>query len=432
MKTIGLVNHGCAKNLVDSELMLGMLTEAGYKITLDDNADIVIVNTCAFIHDAETESVRSILEMANSGKKIIVTGCLPQKHDKDLAKAIPEVSAFLGTSEYAKIVDVVKSLDGEEAISSIDKDPHYIYPEFVERQQITIGASSYLKIAEGCDYRCGYCIIPKLRGPYISRPVENIIKEAKALVKKGVSEIVLIAQDTTNYGRDLYGKASLPRLLRELNQIDDLEWIRVMYAYPSMMSDDLIDAFAKLDKVVKYVDIPLQHSHPDVLKAMQRPAFNYLDMLKKMRDRIDGVAIRSTFIVGYPTETDEHFEHLYDFIEQARFDKMGVFEYSKEKNTLSYKQTPHVKAFVKKKRKDLLMRLQQGISLDINKSLLGQKIPSIVETIDEKGVITARTYRDAPEIDGLIYVNSADMYLPGDIIMPEVTDFNEYDLFGRC
>ncbi|MDD3419023.1 MAG: 30S ribosomal protein S12 methylthiotransferase RimO [Candidatus Gastranaerophilales bacterium] len=432
MKTIGLINHGCAKNLVDSELMLGMLTEAGYKITLDDNADIVIINTCAFIHDAETESVRSILEMAHSGKKIIVTGCLPQKHDKDLAKAIPEVAAFLGTSEYSKIVDVVKSLDGEEIISSIDKDPHYIYPEFVERQQITIGASSYLKIAEGCDYRCGYCIIPKLRGPYISRPVENIIKEAKSLVKKGVSEIVLIAQDTTNYGRDLYKNAALPKLLRELNQIDDLEWIRVMYAYPSMMSDDLIDAFAKLEKVVKYVDIPLQHSHPDILKAMQRPAFNYLDMLKKMRDRIEGVSIRSTFIVGYPSETDEHFEHLYDFIGQARFDKMGVFEYSKEKNTLSYKQKPHVKAAVKKKRKDLLMRLQQGISLDINKSLLGQKIPSIVETIDEKGVITARTYRDAPEIDGVIYVNSADMYLPGDIIMPEVTDFNEYDLFGKC
>jgi ribosomal protein S12 methylthiotransferase len=430
MKTIGLINHGCAKNLVDSELMLGMLIDAGYKITLDDNADIVIVNTCSFIHDAETESVRSILEMAESGKKIIVTGCLPQKHDKDLAAAIPEVSAFLGTSEYAKIVDVVKSLETGQPLSYIDKAPKYIYPESVERQQITIGASSYLKIAEGCDYSCGYCIIPKLRGPYISRPVENIVKEAKSLAQKGVSEIVLIAQDTTNYGKDLYGKASLPKLLAELNKIDDVEWIRVMYAYPSLMNDDLIDAFAKLDKVVKYIDIPLQHSHPDVLKAMQRPAFSYLDMLKKMRDKIEGVAIRSTFIVGYPTETDEHFEHLYDFMEKARFDKMGVFEYSKEKNTLSYKQKPHVKAAVKKKRKDLLMRLQQGISYDINKSFIGQNIPSIVETIDDKGLVTARTYRDAPEIDGVIYVQTDKCYLPGDIISPKVVNANEYDLFG--
>lgn len=431
MKTIGLINHGCAKNLIDSELMLGMLTAAGYKITLDDNADIVIVNTCSFIHDAETESVRSILEMAAQGKKIVVTGCLPQKHDKDLAKAIPEVSAFLGTSDYGKIVDVIKSIEGEEVISHIDKAPRYIYPESVERQQITMGASSYIKIAEGCDYKCGYCIIPKLRGPYISRPVENIVKEAKSLAKKGVSEIVLIAQDTTNYGKDIYGGASLPKLLAELNQINDIEWIRVMYAYPSLMNDELIDAFAKLDKVVKYIDIPLQHSHSDVLKAMQRPAFNYLDLIKKMRDKIEGVALRSTFIVGYPSETQEQFEHLYDFIEQARFDKMGVFEYSKEKDTLSYSQKPHIRADVKRRRKDALMKLQQGISLEINKSLIGQKIPSIVETVGADGEITARTYRDAPEIDGLIYVNAKEHYVPGDILLPKVTDANEYDLFGE-
>ena len=431
MKTIGLINHGCAKNLIDSELMLGMLTAAGYKITLDDNADIVIVNTCSFIHDAESESVQSILEMVHQGKKIVVTGCLPQKHAKDLAKAMPEVSAFLGTSDYGKIVDVIKGLEGEKVISHIASDPHYIYPESVERQQITMGASSYIKIAEGCDYRCGYCIIPRLRGPYISRPIENIVKEAKSLAKKGVSEIVLIAQDTTNYGKDIYAKPSLRKLLAELNQIDDIEWIRVMYAYPSLMNDDLIDAFAKLDKVVKYIDIPLQHSHPDILKAMQRPAFNYLDLIKKMRDKIEDVALRSTFIVGYPSETQEQFEHLYDFISQARFDKMGVFEYSKEKNTLSCSQKPHIRADVKRKRKDALMRLQQQISLEINQSLIGQKIPSVVETVDGKGEITARTYRDAPEIDGLIYVNTKDHYIPGDIILPKVVEANEYDLFGK-
>lgn len=431
MKTIGLINHGCAKNLIDSELMLGMLTSAGYKITLDDNADIVIINTCSFIHDAEAESVQSILEMINLGKKIIVTGCLPQKHNKELAKAIPEVSAFLGTSDYAKIVEVVKELDEEKVISYINQAPHCIYPENVERQQITMGASSYIKIAEGCDYRCGYCIIPKLRGPYISRPIENIVKEAKALAKKGVSEIVLIAQDTTNYGKDIYAKPSLPKLLEALNQVEGIEWIRVMYAYPSLMNDDLINAFAKLDKVVKYIDIPLQHSHPDVLKAMQRPAFSYLDLIKKMRDKIEGVAIRSTFIVGYPSETKEQFEHLYDFIEQARFDKMGVFEYSKEKHTISYSQKPHIRADVKRRRKDILMQLQQNISLEINQSLVGQKISSIVETVDSKGEITARTYRDAPEVDGLIYVKTKELYLPGDIIAPNVVDANEYDLFGQ-
>lgn len=432
MKTIGLINHGCAKNLIDSELMLGMLSAASYKITLDDNADIIIINTCSFIHDAETESVRSILEMAHSGKKIIVTGCLPQKHPKDLKEALPEVSAFLGTSDYNKIVDVVKSIENNDEVTDhINENPYYAYPEGVERQQITLGASSYLKIAEGCDYKCGYCIIPKLRGPYVSRPVENIIKEAKSLAQKGVSEIVLIAQDTTNYGKDLYQKPSLPHLLNELNKIDEIEWIRVMYAYPSLMNDELINAFAKNDKVVKYIDIPLQHSHPEVLKAMQRPAFSYIDLINKLRDKIEGVALRSTFIVGYPTETDEQFEHLYNFIEESRFDKMGVFEYSKEKNTISYKQKPHVKAATKHKRKDLLMRLQQEISLGINESLIGQKIPSIVETLDEKGIITARTYRDAPEIDGVIYVNTDKTFLPGDIIEPKVLSVNEYDLFGE-
>lgn len=431
MKTIGLINHGCAKNLIDSELMLGMLTCAGYKITLDDNADIIIINTCSFIHDAETESVRSILEMAHQGKKIIVTGCLPQKHEKDLKKALPEVSAFLGTSDYGKIVEVVKNLEKKESSDDfINKNPYSVYPENVERQQITIGASSYIKIAEGCDYRCGYCIIPKLRGPYVSRPIENIVKEAQNLAKKGVSEIVLIAQDTTNYGKDIYPKPSLPKLLEELNKIDDIRWIRVMYAYPSLMNDDLIGAFAKLDKVVKYIDIPLQHSHPEMLKAMQRPTLNHLDLIKKLRDRIEGVSLRSTFIVGYPGETDEHFEHLYNFIEQARFDKMGVFEYSKEKNTLSYKQKPHIKASVKKKRKDTLMKLQQKISLEINQSLVGKKISSIVETIDEKGLITARTYKDAPEIDGVIYIETQKNYLPGDIIEPKILSASEYDLFG--
>lgn len=432
MTVIGLINHGCAKNLIDSELMLGMLADAGYETTLDDTqADIVIINTCSFIHDAEEESVRSIVETIDSGKKVIVTGCLPQKHKQELIDELPEVVAFLGTSDIKKIIEAIQKVDEENVVTHISESPKYIYPESVERQQITVGASTYIKIAEGCDYRCGYCIIPALRGPYISRPIENILNEAKSLVKKGVSEIILIAQDTTNYGKDLANDTNLVKLLQKLNEIEGLGWIRVMYAYPSLMSDELIKAFATLDKVVKYIDVPLQHSHPKLLKSMRRPAFDYMDMINKLRDEIEGVAIRSTFIVGYPGETQEQFEHLYDFIKKARFDKMGVFEYSKEKNTLSYEQSPHIEDAVKLQRKDALMQLQQGISLDINQSLIGKAIPSIVETINEEGVMVARTYRDAPDIDGLIYIESEDLFMPGDIINPVVKNADEYDLFGE-
>ena len=258
-KKIALINHGCAKNLVDSELMLGLLAEKGYEITLDDNeADIVIVNTCSFIHDAEQESVQSILQMTNSGKKVIVTGCLPQKHKDDLKEAIPEICAMIGTSDLKEIVPIVERVINQhedEYISKISEQPEYIYPESVKRQQITIGASSYIKIADGCNYHCGYCIIPQLRGAYHSRSIENIIEEAKNLVQKGVTEIDLIAQDTTSYGIDIYGKPSLAKLLEELNKIDGLGWIRIMYAYPSQLNDDLISAIAKLDKVVKYIDM---------------------------------------------------------------------------------------------------------------------------------------------------------------------------------
>lgn len=429
---IGIINHGCAKNLIDSELMLGMLAKEGYELTLGDDAPIIIINTCSFIHDAEKESVRSILEMIEQNKKVIVTGCLPQKHQEDLIEALPEVVAFLGTTDCSKIVDVIKKLDKtKNVIKEISTNPCYTYPEDIERQQITIGASSYIKIAEGCNYKCGYCIIPQLRGKYVSRPIENIIKEAKNLVKKGVSEVILIAQDTTYYGMDIYKKPSLASLIKELNKIEDLNWLRIMYAYPSMMTDELLDTIAQSEKVVKYIDIPLQHSHPEMLKAMQRPIFDYKSLINKIRDKIPDITLRSTFIVGYPTETEEHFEHLYNFIEETKFDRMGVFEYSKEKNTLSYSQKPHIKASIKKQRKKQLMALQQKISYNINQSFIGQKIPSIVETIDHKGIITARTYRDAPDIDGVIYIKTKDFFAPGDIITPKVIKANEYDLFGE-
>lgn len=434
MTKVALINHGCSKNLVDSELMLGMLADEGIEITLDESkADIVIVNTCSFIHDAEKESVQSILQMVNENKKVIITGCLPQKHKEELKEAIPEAIAMLGTTDIKKIVDVVKKIDNQEEnfIYEIAEKPLYIYPENVERQQITIGSSSYIKIADGCNYRCGYCIIPQLRGEYRSRDIEHIVNEAKHLGQKGVAEIVLIAQDSTSYGIDIYGKPSLARLLRELNKVEEIDWIRVMYTYPSMIDDDLIDAFAECNKVVKYIDMPLQHSHPEILRAMRRPVMDYEALISKIRNKIPDVAIRTTFIVGYPGETDECFEDLYEFVKKMRFDRMGVFEFSKERNTVAYGLPHQVYAKVKKQRKNRLMRLQQKISKEINETFIGKKLPCLIEAITQEQTVIARSYRDAPEIDGLVYIETDKELIPGDIDNIEITCADDYDLYGR-
>lgn len=430
---ISLINHGCAKNLVDAELMLGMLAKKGYTITLDEtDADIVIVNTCSFIHDAEKESVQSILQMIDEGKKVIVTGCLSQKHDKDLKDAIPELAGMIGTSNLKDVVKIVDDIaKGKEYESIIDKDPKYIYPEDIERQQITVGASSYLKIGEGCNYQCGYCIIPKLRGKYISRPIENIVKEANELVNKGVTEIILIAQDTSSYGIDLYGKQALPELLEELNKIENLSWIRIMYAYPTQMTDELIDTIARLDKVVKYVDIPLQHSHPRVLESMRRPVMDYRKLVAKIRERIPNVSVRTSLIVGYPGETEEEFEDLYQFVKDVKFDRMGAFEYSREKGTYSDKLKGHLSEKVKRERRDRLMKLQQQISLENNEKYIGSTIKCIVEGYTDDGIVILRSEHDAPEIDGVVYAKSNEPVVPGDIEEVKITRADEYDLFGE-
>lgn len=432
MKKIALVSHGCAKNLVDSELMLGLLSENGYGITLDEkDADIVIINTCSFIHDAEKESVDSILEMINDGKKVIIAGCLAQKHGEELKKAIPEISALVGTTDFTKIIDVIKAIeDGKEYIEEVSNQPKYIYPENIKRQQITVGSSSYIKIADGCNYRCGYCIIPYLRGDYHSRKMEDIIAEANELVKKGVTEIILIAQDTTGYGVDLYKKPMLPELLRELNKIENLGWIRIMYAYPTQMTDELLDAIAECDKVVKYVDIPLQHSHPDMLKRMNRPSFDYVPMIENIRKRVPNVAIRTAFIVGYPGETEEEFEHLYNFVKEMKFNKMGVFEYSREKGTPSYSMKPQISKKIMKERYNKLMELQQGISKEINEGFIGKTIPCIIESFTDDGYVIARSQNDAPEVDGLVYIKTDEQLVPGDIEDVKIIDCDEYDLIG--
>lgn len=432
MKKIALVSHGCAKNLVDSELMLGLLSENGYGITLDEkDADIVIINTCSFIHDAEKESVDSILEMINDGKKVIIAGCLAQKHGEELKKAIPEISALVGTTDFTKIINVIKAIeDGKEYIEEVSNQPEYIYPENIKRQQITVGSSSYIKIADGCNYRCGYCIIPYLRGDYHSRKMEDIIAEANELANKGVTEIILIAQDTTGYGVDLYKKPMLPELLRELNKIENLGWIRIMYAYPTQMTDELLDAIAECDKVVKYVDIPLQHSHPDMLKRMNRPSFDYVPMIKNIRKRVPNVAIRTAFIVGYPGETEEEFEHLYNFVKEMKFNKMGVFEYSREKGTPSYSMKPQISKKIMKERYNKLMELQQGISKEINEGFIGKTIPCIIESFTDDGYVMARSQNDAPEVDGLVYIKTDEQLVPGDIEDVKIIDCDEYDLIG--
>lgn len=431
MKKIALISHGCAKNLVDSELILGILNQNGYEITLNENeTDTVIVNTCSFICDAEKESIRSILEMVEAGKKVIVTGCLAQKHAQELKDAISEIKAVVGTTDFVKIAEVLKNLDNG-FVNEVSENPNFIYPEDVERQQITMGASSYIKIADGCNYRCGYCVIPYLRGNYNSRRMEDIISEAKNMVKKGVTEIILVAQDTTGYGIDIYKKPMLSELLKELNKIEGLGWIRVMYAYPTQMKDELLQTINDCEKVVKYVDIPLQHSHPEMLKLMARPSFDYRPMIENIRKQIKDVSIRTAFVVGYPGETEEHFEHLCQFVRDMKFDRMGVFTYSREKGTPSYSMKPLVPKRVAKARWKKLMEIQQEISRERNQKFVGKLLPCIIECYSDEGEIIARTQYDAPEIDGVVNIKTDKIVVPGDIEMVRITGATEYDLIGE-
>ncbi len=424
-----MVSLGCPKNLVDSENLLGLLHRDGHEITLnEEDADIIIVNTCSFIKDAEKESVRAILSLTGRGKKVVVAGCLPQKYREELKEAMPEVFAFAGTGDLSKIRDIIRGGSTFE----VENSPRHRHIEDIKRFHISMGSGAYIKIGEGCDYACSFCVIPSLRGNYTSRAMESIVREAKELGKEGVNEIILIAQDTAGYGKDIYSKPSLAALLEKLNDIDEISWIRVMYFYPSPVNDGLLDTIARLEKVVKYVDIPLQHSHPDILRLMNRPGIDNGGLIEKIRDKIPGVSVRTVFITGFPGETEEHFEHLYNFIEKHRFDKLGIFEYSTEESTPSGKLKPRASAGVKRRRRRMLMQLQQGISRQINESLIGKTIPSIIETVSEKQVI-ARTYRDAPEVDGLVYINTDKTGAgpePGEIVNVEITGAAEYDLEG--
>ena len=428
-ETIGILQFGCAKNLVDMELMLGLLVKNGYKYSLDiedDSINTFIVNTCSFIYDAEAESVKAIMDLIARKKRVILTGCLVQKHKEDLPKLLPEIKNYIGVCEYDKIID---ALENKEYIN-ISETPEYCYREDIKREQITVGSSSYIKIAEGCFYNCGYCVIPKLRGSYKSRKIENIIEEAKNLANKGVSEIILIAQDTTSYGLDLYKKPMLAELLKELNKIENLGWIRVMYAYPTNFDDELMDAINSLDKVVKYVDIPLQHSNIEVLKRMKRPAIDYRKFISKLRKKIKNVSIRTTFITGYPGETEEEYQDLYNFVRDMKFDRVGVFAYSREKNTYAYNLKPQIRKNIKIKRRNQLMKLQKQISLENNKKYVGKSVPCIIEQIGSDGTIIARSFKDAPEVDGLVYIKTKEYINPGDILDVKINKVTSYDMYG--
>ena len=432
MKTkekIGILQFGCAKNLIDMELMLGLLVKNGYTYSLDvdDNSiNTFIVNTCSFILDAETESVKAILDLVSRKKRVILTGCLVQKHKDELPKLLPEIKNFIGVCEYDKIIEAIENPN----YVNISQKPDYCYREDIKREQITIGSSSYIKIADGCFYNCGYCIIPKLRGSYKSRKIENIVSEAKELVNKGVSEIILIAQDTTSYGLDLYKKPMLTVLLKKLNKIENLNWIRIMYAYPANFDEELMKAINSLEKVVKYIDIPLQHSNIEVLKRMKRPSMDYREFIQKIRKNIKNVAIRTTFITGYPGETEEEYEDLYNFIKDTKFDKVGVVADSREKNTYAYDLKPQIRKNIKIKRKNALMELQKQISLEINKKYIGKYVPCIIEQIRSDNIIVARSYKDAPDVDGLVYIKTSEFLAPGDIIDVKIVKVSSYDMFG--
>lgn len=422
---IGVVSLGCPKNLVDSETMLGLIHEENYEITNDPSeAEIIIVNTCGFIESAKEESINTILQMAEykksgSCKYIIVTGCLSQRYAEELFNELPEADAIAGVEVYDEIGSIIKRvMNGERFIMLERSKPDVIYTSketFLPRILTTPSYTAYLKIAEGCDNCCSYCAIPKIRGPYRSKPMEQVLKEAKALANNGVKELIVVAQDTTRYGEDLPGgKLLLADLLKELNKIESLKWIRVMYCYPNNFTDELIETFASLDKVCKYVDLPLQHASNRLLASMNRydTREEVETLLAKLRKRIPGIVIRTTFIVGFPGETDADFEELKEFVEQQRFENAGVFAYSQEEGTVAGAMPNQIPDEIKQERYHELMALQAQISEEIHKDTEGQTLEVLVEGIEEdgSGLHYGRSYREAPDIDGLVFIEN-----PGDI-----------------
>lgn len=443
---IGVVSLGCPKNLVDSETMLGLIHEENYEITNDPSeAEIIIVNTCGFIESAKEESINTILQMAEykksgSCKYIIVTGCLSQRYAEELFNELPEADAIAGVEVYDEIGSIIKRVMNSERFIMLERSkPDVIYTSketFLPRILTTPSYTAYLKIAEGCDNCCSYCAIPKIRGPYRSKPMEQVLKEAKALADNGVKELIVVAQDTTRYGEDLPGgKLLLADLLKELNKIESLKWIRVMYCYPNNFTDELIETFASLDKVCKYVDLPLQHASNRLLASMNRydTREEVETLLAKLRKRIPGIVIRTTFIVGFPGETDADFEELKEFVEQQRFENAGVFAYSQEEGTVAGAMPNQIPDEIKQERYHELMALQAQISEEIHKDTEGQTLEVLVEGIEEdgSGLHYGRSYREAPDIDGLVFIENPGDIKPGCFIKVNILQGFTYESVGE-
>ena len=433
------ISLGCDKNLVDSGVMLGLLDSRGYQIVDDETiADVIVVNTCCFIHDAKEESIQTILEMAEYKKTgrlkaLVVTGCLAQRYQQEIIDEIPEVDAVLGTASYDKIAEAIdEALDGhtEMYLEDIDR-----LPQVSSKRLVTTGGHyAYLKIAEGCDKHCTYCIIPKVRGNYRSVPMEQLLKEAKELAEGGVKELILVAQETTVYGQDIYGEKSLHRLLRELCKIDGIQWIRLLYCYPEEIDANLIRVMKEEPKICHYLDLPIQHASDAILKKMGRRTSKaqLVDTIRTLREEIPDITLRTTLITGFPGETEEQHQELVEFVDEMEFDRLGVFTYSPEENTPAAEMPDQIPEEVKEDRQAELMELQQEIAFDLAEDMIDREVLVMIEgKVADENAYVGRTYRDAPNVDGLIFINTDEELMSGDFAKVKVTGAMEYDLIGE-
>lgn len=433
------ISLGCDKNLVDSEVMLGLLDKKGYKIVDEESeADVIVINTCCFINDAKEESVQTILEMAEYKKEgrlkaLIVTGCLAQRYQQEILDEIPEVDAVLGTTSYDKITEAVEeALAGNGHVEVTDINA---LPLVDEKRLVTTGGHfAYLKIAEGCDKHCTYCIIPKLRGNYRSVPMERLIKEAEDLAEQGVKELILVAQETTVYGQDIYGEKSLHKLLKELCKISGIRWIRILYCYPEEIDDNLIQVIKEESKICHYLDLPIQHASDEILKRMGRRTSKkqLVEIIGKLRSEIPDIALRTTLITGFPGESEANHEELMEFVDEMEFDRLGVFTYSPEEDTPAVDMPEQIEESVKEDRQAELMELQQDIAFDKAEDMVGSEVLMMVEgKVADENVYVGRTYKDAPNVDGLIFVHTDAELITGDFAKVKVTGALEYDLIGE-
>lgn len=433
---VKIVTLGCAKNEVDSEEIAGVLQGAGFDVDgASRRTDVTVINTCGFLEAAKEESLQAIRDAVRDKKagktgKVIVAGCLAQRLGAELEQLAPGADSYIGVGQMGRFDAIVReTLGSSEARIEVGK-PHHRWADVPTRARTGRPWSAYLKVSEGCDHQCTFCTIPSFRGKHVSKPIERVIAEARHLALTGCREINLIAQDVTQYGYDLYREFTLPRLLRELNEVDGIEWIRILYFYPNRLTDEVIEAMATLPKVAKYIDIPLQHTHPDTLRRMKRPwdGDRYQRLFEKVRSAMPDVAIRTTFIVGFPGETEEEFGHLLSFVEEAKLDRVGAFVFSREPGTPSFEMEGQVPFRIKRERYDLLMRAQQGISLAKNREWVGRRLKVLVDDV-QKGWSIGRSHRDAPEIDGLVFVEGR--HEPGSFIEAEVIQAEPYDLYAR-